>query len=89
MLFYLSSLLLFKCQKAPRQIYTTMSARGAEGGEETVLTASADVDVQVAFDYGAAFERLRGIHRVDDLPLADFIAQAIAGLAEHAGDSRR
>lgn len=64
-----------------------MSASGTEGA--AVLTASADVDVQVSFDYRAAFERLRGIHRVDDLLLADFITQAIAGLAEHAGDSRR
>lgn len=66
-----------------------MLAKRAEGGEAAVLTASADVDVQVAFDYRAAFERLRRIHWVDDLPLADFIAQSIAGLAEHAGDSRR
>lgn len=73
----------FKCQKAPRRIFTTMSAVAA------VLTASADVDVQVAFDYGAAFERLRGVHRVDDLLIADFIAQAIAGRAEHAGDGQR
>lgn len=66
-----------------------MSTRGAEGSEAAVLTASADVDVQVAFDYRAAFQRLRGIHWIDDLPLADFITQAIAGLTEHAGDSGR
>lgn len=66
-----------------------MQAKGTEGAEAAVLTASADVDVQVAFDYRAAFERLRGIHRVDDLLLADLITKAIAGLAEHAGDSRR
>lgn len=63
--------------------------KGTEGAEAAVLTASADVDVQVAFDYRAAFERLRGIHRVDDLLLADLITKAIAGLAEHAGDSQR
>lgn len=45
--------------------------------------------MQVAFDHGAALERLRGIHRVDDLLLADLIAQAIAGRAEHAGGRRR
>lgn len=61
----------------------------AQGGGGAVLTASADVDVQVAFDYGAALERLRGIHWVDDLLLADLIAQAIAGRAEHAGGRRR
>lgn len=66
-----------------------MWAKGTEGAAAALLTASADVDVQVAFDHCAAFERLRGIHRVDDLPLADFITKAIAGLAEHAGDGRR
>lgn len=54
-----------------------------------VLTASADVDVQVAFDNRAAFEGLSGIHGVDDLLLAHFIAQTIAGFTEHTGDGRR
>lgn len=51
-----------------------------------VLTASADVDVQVSLDDGASFERLSGIHGVDDLPVADFIAQTVAGCAVHAGE---
>lgn len=50
-----------------------MSVRGTERAKAAVLTASADVDVQVAFDYRAAFEGLHRIHRVDSLPLADFI----------------
>lgn len=61
-------------------------ARRAEFCFATVLTASADVDVQVSFDHGAAFERLGGIHGVDDLPVADFVAQTIAGCAVHAGE---
>lgn len=51
-----------------------------------VLTASADVDMQVAFDNGAAFERLSGIHGVDDLLLAYFITQTVAGRTGHTGD---
>lgn len=43
------------------------------------LTASADVDMQVAFDNGAAFERLSSIHGVDDLLLAHFITQTVTG----------
>lgn len=55
------------------------------------LTASADVDVQVAFDNGAAFERLSGVHRVDDLllPLTHFITETITGCAGHTGDRQR
>lgn len=49
-----------------------------------VLTASADGDLQVALDNSAAFERLSSIHRVNDLPVTNFIAQAIAGGARHA-----
>lgn len=49
-----------------------------------VLTASADGYLQVAFDNSAAFERLSRIYGVDDLPVAHFIAQAIAGGARHA-----
>lgn len=45
--------------------------------------------MQVAFDNGAAFERLGSIHGVDDLLIADFIAQAIAGRTEHAEDRQR
>ncbi len=51
-----------------------------------VLTASADVDMQVAFDNSAAFERLSGIHGVDDLLLTHFITQTITGCTEHTGD---
>lgn len=51
-----------------------------------VLTASADVDMQVAFDNSAAFERLSGIHGVDDLLIALFIAQTITSCTEHTGD---
>lgn len=54
-----------------------------------VLTASADVDMQVAFDNGAVFERLSGIHGVDDLLLTHFITQTITGCAEHTGDRQR
>lgn len=50
-----------------------------------LLTASADVDVQVSSDNGAAFERLGGVNGVDDLHVALFITQAIAGGAECAG----
>jgi len=53
-----------------------------------VLTASADVDVQVAFDNSAAFEGLSGIHGVDDLLLAHFITHTIAGFTEHTGDGK-
>lgn len=55
------------------------------------LTASADVDVQVAFDNGAAFERLSGVHRVDDLllTLTHFITETITGCAGHTGDRQR
>lgn len=51
-----------------------------------VLTASADVDMQVAFDNSAAFERLSGIHGVDDLLFTHFITQTITGCTEHTGD---
>lgn len=54
-----------------------------------VLTASADVDMQVAFDNSAAFERLSSVHRVDDLPLTYFITQTITGCTEHTGDRQR
>lgn len=54
-----------------------------------VLTASADVDMQVAFDNSAAFERLSGIHGVDDLLLTHFITQTITGCTEHTGDRQR
>lgn len=54
-----------------------------------VLTASADVDVQVPFDNSAAFKRLSGIHGIDDLPVAHFITQTITGCTEHAGDRQR
>lgn len=54
-----------------------------------VLTASADVDMQVAFDNGAVSERLSSIHGVDDLLLAHFITQTITGCTEHAGDRQR
>lgn len=53
------------------------------------LTASADVDVQVAFDNSAAFQRLSGIHGVDDLLLAHFITQTITSCTGHAGDRWR
>lgn len=53
------------------------------------LTASADVDVQVAFDHSAAFQGLSGVHRVDDLllALAHFITETITGCAGHAGET--
>lgn len=55
------------------------------------LTASADVDVQVAFDNGAVFEGLSGVHRVDDLllTLTHFITETITGCAGHTGDRQR
>lgn len=49
------------------------------------LTASADVDMQVAFDNGAAFERLSSIHGVDDLLLTYFITETITSCTEHTG----
>ena len=48
-----------------------------------VLTSSADVDVQVAFDDGATLQVLGGVHRVDVLRLADFITHAITRPTEH------
>lgn len=55
----------------------------------TVLTASADVDLQVAFDNSAAFERLSSSHGVDDLPITYFITQTITSCAKHTGDRQR
>lgn len=54
-----------------------------------VLTASADVDLQVAFDNSAAFERLSSSHGVDDLPITYFITQTITSCAKHTGDRQR
>lgn len=50
-----------------------------------VLTASTDVDVQVAFDNSAVLERLSSIHGVDDLLSAHFITRAITGFTVRAG----
>lgn len=49
-----------------------------------VLTAAADVDMQVAFDNGAALEGLSRVHRVNDLFITDLVTQAVTGSAEHA-----
>lgn len=49
-----------------------------------VLTAAADVDMQVAFDNGAALEGLSRVHRVNDLFITDLVTQAVTGNAEHA-----
>lgn len=53
------------------------------------LTASADVDMQVAFDNGAAFEGLSSIHGVDDLLLTHFITEAITSCTEHTEGTDR
>lgn len=50
-----------------------------------VLTASTDVDVQVAFDNSTVLERLSSIHGVDDLLSAHFITRAITGFTVRAG----
>lgn len=42
--------------------------------------------MQIAFDDSAAFERLSGIHGVDDLLVTYFITKTITGCTEHAGD---
>lgn len=42
--------------------------------------------MQVALDNSAAFERLSGIHGVNDLPIALFITEAITSCTERTGD---
>lgn len=42
--------------------------------------------MQIAFDESAAFERLSGIHGVDDLLFTYFITKTITGCTEHTGD---
>lgn len=61
------------------------------GCYQAELTASADVDVQVAFDNSAAFQGLSSVYRVDDLllTLTHFITETITGCAGHAGERGR
>lgn len=58
------------------------------GCYQAELTASADVDVQVAFDNSAAFQGLSRVYRVNDLllTLTHFITETITGCAGHAGE---
>lgn len=54
-----------------------------------VLTATADVDMQVPFDNSAALEGLSRVHRVNDLFITDLVTQAVTGSAEHAATHTR
>lgn len=49
----------------------------------SILTASADIDVQVAFDESAALQGLGSIHRVDGFNITDLITEAVTCATEH------